>query len=664
MEELKVGDIIKERYELARFLGSGSFGEVWLAQDLLTGRNVAIKIYLSLDPAGIDEFKQEYTNTIDLSDQHLLTPDYFDVYNRRPFLVMKYCEKGSSSKLAGNISEEQLWQFVEDVANGLNVLHNQPEPIVHQDIKPDNILVDLSGRFLITDFGISKRLRATMRRQSKRNVSSGAMPYMAPERFDSTPRITPASDIWSLGASIYELATGELPFSGLGGAIQRNGADMPSICDRYSPTLNRIMQRCLESNASLRPTTQQLCKWAQNRSIEEETKIIEDIFPTHSNKSNSNLKSRGFKIIKYSAISIITLILVLASIYGYMTYNIRVENGKYVYKDNIKYEIVGGGQRELIVVGNENARGDIDIPNKIFVRGHFYYVVAIAKWAFLNCDSISSVSIPNTVQSIGLAAFSSCDNLKSINIPNTVTNMDDYAFANCNSLTNIVIPNSISTIQNYTFSECRNLNSITLPNSITSIGSGAFSKCNSLTSILIPNSVTSIGEWAFMQSENLKSVVLPNSIISIGKGAFAGCTSLTEVIIPNTLTSIIERTFDNCSSLKRITLPNSIISIGEEAFIHCESLVNISIPSSVTSIGKMAFYGCSGLTNVEIPNSVNFVGDLAFSNCSNLSSVSYPERFQNRFFDIFYHVYSIKQVNSRMVKHYESGGYMYLKWLK
>ena len=106
-------------------LGSGSFGEVWLAQDLLTGRNVALKLYLSLDPAGVDEFKQEYTNTIDLSDQHLLTPDYFDVYNRRPFLVMKYCENGSSSKLVGNISEDQIWQFIEDVASGLNVLHNQ-----------------------------------------------------------------------------------------------------------------------------------------------------------------------------------------------------------------------------------------------------------------------------------------------------------------------------------------------------------------------------------------------------------------------------------------------------------------------------------------------------------------------------------------------------------
>lgn len=267
MEELKVGDIIKERYELVRFLGNGGFGEVWLAHDQLSGRDVALKIYLTLDPAGIEEFQREYANTIDLSSPFLLTPEYFDVYGRRPFLVMKYCENGSSSKLAGSIRENQLWLFIQDVANGLAVLHNQSDPIVHQDIKPDNILIDGNGRFLITDFGISKRLRATMRRQSKRDVSSGAMPYMSPERFDSNPRLNTASDIWSLGASIYELAMGELPFSGFGGAMQRNGANMPSLPNNYSPVLNEIMQSCLNSDVSRRPLASELANWTENRTL-------------------------------------------------------------------------------------------------------------------------------------------------------------------------------------------------------------------------------------------------------------------------------------------------------------------------------------------------------------------------------------------------------------
>ena len=267
MEDLKEGDIIRERYALIRFLGNGSFGEVWLAHDQMTGRDVALKIYLSLDPAGIEEFQREYANTIDLSSPYLLTPEYFDVYGRRPFLVMKYCENGSSSKLAGQISEDKLWDFIHDVASGLEILHSQSDPIVHQDIKPDNILVYSNGRFLITDFGISKRLRATMRRQSKRDVSSGAIPYMAPERFDANPRLSTASDIWSLGVSIYELATGELPFSGFGGAMQRNGAEIPSIRD-YSSQLNILMQECLCPDVQNRPKATTVKEWASNKRVD------------------------------------------------------------------------------------------------------------------------------------------------------------------------------------------------------------------------------------------------------------------------------------------------------------------------------------------------------------------------------------------------------------
>lgn len=192
-----------------------------------------------------------------------MTPEYFDVHNRRPFLVMKFCVNGSSSKLTGQISEDKLWNFIYDVASGLEVLHSQSDPIVHQDIKPDNILIDSTGRFLITDVGIIKRLRATMRRQSKRDVSSGAMPYMAPERFDSNPRLSTASDIWSLGASIYELATGELSFSGFGGAMQRNGADIPSLPSVSSFEINAIMRQCLLHNEEDRPLASDLIKLAK-----------------------------------------------------------------------------------------------------------------------------------------------------------------------------------------------------------------------------------------------------------------------------------------------------------------------------------------------------------------------------------------------------------------
>ena len=258
MAELKIGTKVKDRYTLKEFKGSGSFGEVWLAHDEVLDCDVAIKIYISLDPRGVEEFKSEYITTQGISHPNLLTTTYFDVWEQRPFLVMKYCAKGSSSAQAGKMDEYALWQFIHDVAAGLKYLHNMPEPIIHQDIKPDNILVDDSDRYLITDFGISKKIRSTMRKQSKRAVGAGATAYMGPERFESDPTPVKASDIWSLGASIYELATGELPFSGLGGGMQRNGAEMPVLDNKWSKDMTMVMQSCLAKETWDRPTAQQL----------------------------------------------------------------------------------------------------------------------------------------------------------------------------------------------------------------------------------------------------------------------------------------------------------------------------------------------------------------------------------------------------------------------
>lgn len=258
MAELLIGTNIKDRYTLKEFKGSGSFGEVWLAHDELLDSDVAVKIYISLDPRGVEEFKSEYITTQGISHPNLLTTTYFDVWEQHPFLVMKYCAKGSSSALAGKIEEYELWQFIHDVAAGLNYLHSMPEPIIHQDIKPDNILVDDTDHYLITDFGISKKIRSTMRKQSRRAIGAGAAAYMGPERFESNPAPVKASDIWSLGASIYELATGELPFCGLGGGMQRNGAEMPTLDSKWSKDMIMVMQSCLAKETWDRPTAQQL----------------------------------------------------------------------------------------------------------------------------------------------------------------------------------------------------------------------------------------------------------------------------------------------------------------------------------------------------------------------------------------------------------------------
>ncbi|WP_276692298.1 leucine-rich repeat domain-containing protein, partial [Ruminococcus callidus] len=170
----------------------------------------------------------------------------------------------------------------------------------------------------------------------------------------------------------------------------------------------------------------------------------------------------------------------------------------------------------------------------------------------------------------------------------------------CKSLTSITIPDGVTSIGYEAFCGCKSLTSITIPDGVTSIGHCAFYGCKSLTSITIPDSVTSIGYRAFYECENLTSITIPNSVTSIGDCAFSECTSLTSITIPDSVTSIDEYAFSGCTNLTNITIPDSVTSIGNGAFNRCRSLTSIIIPDSVTSIGDRAFEDCTSLTSIKI----------------------------------------------------------------
>ena len=263
MSELTKDTLVDGRYRLSEYKGSGSYGEVWLAHDEVLDLDVAVKVYISLDMNGVKDFTNEYKAAYGLHHPNLLTADYYSVWDHRPYLVMKYCSQGSVAGRAGRMNEKEIWRFVRDVSAGLAFLHKQePDPIIHQDIKPDNILVDDNGSFLITDFGISVKLRSTMRKQSKRSLTAGATAYMGPERFEESPMLIKANDIWSLGASIYELASGELPFNGMGGGMQLNGGRRPKLDEQWSKELNETMRACLALNTWDRPMAEELSAYA------------------------------------------------------------------------------------------------------------------------------------------------------------------------------------------------------------------------------------------------------------------------------------------------------------------------------------------------------------------------------------------------------------------
>lgn len=314
--------LFHNRYRLIELKGRGSFGEVWFARDEELGLEVALKVYIALDDRGVAEFKSEYKTTFGLNHPNLLHANHFNLCEQRPYLVMPYCPS-SATNYIGNIDEPTLWRFIRDVASGLEYLHDME--IVHQDIKPDNILVDTEGNFLITDFGISKKMRSTLRRNSLRQMeeqlAGGSVAYMGPEMFSKQPESVKATDIWALGATLFELCEGELPFFGQGGGMQLNGAAIPVLHGDYSDDLKRVVQMCLSKETWDRPLASQLCEYAQakldGQLTQEHIKFISDRKEDDDNSFNkigtvneNNTKKRKRKSMVGAASAIIVIVII------------------------------------------------------------------------------------------------------------------------------------------------------------------------------------------------------------------------------------------------------------------------------------------------------------------------------------------------------------------
>ena len=238
-------------------------------------------------------------------------------------------------------------------------------------------------------------------------------------------------------------------------------------------------------------------------------------------------------------------------------------------------------------------------------------LISIGEGAFSYCDKLEQITIPNSVASIGSVAFRDCDALNSVNIPASVTHIGDAAFANCSKLSKIdVAENNPNYCADYDAlfnkdktcllrSEVHQYEIIyQIPDGVTSIGESAFSGNDALAVIFIPDSVTSLGRYAFANCTNLASLEIPDSVTSIEHGLFSGCTELTKVTFPDGIEEIGYAMFYGCSSLKEVKIPDSVTVIGDSSFFCCTSLTSINIPRSVKTIDSYAFHGCSSLTDV------------------------------------------------------------------
>ena len=286
------GQLFDDHYKLIRPLNTdGGTADVWLAIDTVTVKNqedldeapflddaslgrlgllVAIKIYRpknALDIEGVQRFREEYMIVFNCNHSNLIHPVHFSIFQETPYLVLPYCQRGSSELMIGNfVNDDDIWKYILDVTSGLNYLHESEPPIIHQDIKPANVLIDDYGNYAITDFGITKHSISPNGDDDEDFDSSGTYAYMAPERFVEGNLPSSQSDIWAFGATLYELISGNVPFGEGGGSEQHEGAVKLSFAGlNIAEDIKRLIADCLAMNPDARPTARTLMEAAAAR---------------------------------------------------------------------------------------------------------------------------------------------------------------------------------------------------------------------------------------------------------------------------------------------------------------------------------------------------------------------------------------------------------------
>ena len=240
--------------------------------------------------------------------------------------------------------------------------------------------------------------------------------------------------------------------------------------------------------------------------------------------------------------------------------------------------------------GYSSPTGALIIPESVNYMGITFTVTSIGEGAFFyECRDLTSVTIPNTVTSIGNCAFACCTSLTSVSIPSSVTYIDNEAFNECTSLVSVTIPDGVTSIEGHTFGNCTSLTSISIPSSVTNIDVFAFNNCTSLTSLTIPCSVTQIANTAFYNCSNISHLDYNSNAFN---PSLISLNNLSTVVIGDSVTSIPSSAFQNSTNLSHVTIGSNVTSIGNYAFRFCSNLDTIvARPDIAPTLGTEVFLG-------------------------------------------------------------------------
>ncbi len=307
-------------------------------------------------------------------------------------------------------------------------------------------------------------------------------------------------------------------------------------------------------------------------------------------------------------------------------------------------------------------------------------VTSIGVKAFYGCAKLTLETLPAALTKIGSNAFEYCTSLVNLEFPNQLKTIEKYAFEGCSSLKVLVFPDSLQTIGPHSFENCTALEAVDFPDSLTTIGSNAFGSCKSLKTLILPKNIQTIDSWAFFDCTSLISVSMTYNdtsayTVSIGTYAFSNCTSLTELTLSENVTTLerciiagtsitsitIPKSVTTCNMydnngplagaqyLKEVifeegttTIPDYICSVGSS---YTSNITTVTLPASVTSIGTKAFYGCAKLTLETLPAALTKIGSNAFEYCTSLVNLSFPNKLKTIGNGAFAYCTSLKTLN-------------------
>ena len=351
--------------------------------------------------------------------------------------------------------------------------------------------------------------------------------------------------------------------------------------------------------------------------------------------------------------------------------------------DGIFYQIISEEDRTIAVTYEGTDKyspdsyytGEIIIPEHVSYSGNEYTVTRIGERAFMNCDSLTSVSLPESIERIEDSAFSSCYDLTEIRMPSKANHIGTGAFRQCKKLDSIRIPEGVTILYYTTFWGCTNLKSVILPNSLLTLENGVFVDCDSLSTITLPDSIVKIGNYTFGYCDALDSITIPASVTDVGTEPFGNCNKLKflqvaegnpkydsrdrcnaiietatnklvvgcaattipegittigtyafcgyfipEIVLPASLETIEYMGIRECTFQGSLIIPEGVKRMDEYA-LYYNIVDSIIVRGKVSRIEKSTFDGCSHTEVIDLPESIEYIGDVVFDKCTSLNKL-------------------------------------------